>query len=198
MNILLDQLPTYVFVNNEKIPIHADFRTGIKFELLMESDRTKKEKLISALQLFYLAIPSDINAAIIEMANFYQGKNIIKKQNNNTYSPSNEKIYSFENDQNVIYAAFLNYYRIDLNKVEDLHWWTFKNLLVELPEDSNFKKILMYRSVSINSNMSSEQQKFYTHMKLLYKLPDSKTELQKANNFASILAHGMLAKEKEV
>ena len=56
----------------------------------------------------------------------------------------------------------------------------------------------MYRSVSLNSNMTKEQRQYYARMKRLYALPDERSEQMKANEYAGILAKGMRLEKDEV
>ena len=60
------------------------------------------------------------------------------------------------------------------------------------------KKVMLYRSVSINGNMTKEQRKYYAEMKRIYALPDDQTVISKANRFANVLANGMKLPESEV
>ena len=57
------------------------------------------------------------------------------------------------------------------------------------------KKAMLYRSVSINGNMTKEQRRYYAEMKRIYALPDNQNAVKKANRYASILAKGMTKPE---
>lgn len=96
----------------------------------------------------------------------------------------------------MIYTAFLSYYQIDLNSIEYLHWWKFKQLFYELPDEAKIKKVMMYRMINLSSTMSKEQRQFYADMKSIYQL-HNKSEKEKARSFGSILAGGMYIPEEE-
>lgn len=195
MNILLDRVPQSVHIGEKNVPIRSDFRVGLQFELLMQSDLPDKEKLIRALNLYYDAIPDAIEQAVDQMLWFFRCGD---KINENQQSGKHKVLYSYDQDQYLIYTAFLFYYRIDLCDVEYLHWWKFRKLFLELPDDSQMKKAMLYRSVTINGNMTKEQRRYYAEMKRIYALPDHRNTEKKANSYASILANGMRIAESEV
>lgn len=173
--------------------INADFRIGIQFEMMMADPSIPYiEKITRALKLYYVSVPNDIKGAIDQILWFYSCdlSSSVTKTNKKS-SSSQEQMYSYEQDQYMIYTAFLIYYHIDLNAIEYLHWWKFKQLFNELPEEAKIKKVMMYRTIKLSSSMSSEQKQFYAEMKSAYKLKDNRTEKQKANSFASVLASGM-------
>ena len=195
MNILLDRVPQSVRIGDKRVPINSDFRTGLRFELLMQSDLSDQDKLVRALSMYYDVIPDLIEQAVDQMLWFFRCGDIIKEKKQ---SGNNKVLYSYEHDQYLIYTAFLFYYQIDLCDVEFLHWWKFRKLFLELPEEKKKKKVMLYRSVSINGNMTKEQRKYYAEMKRIYALPDDQTVISKANRFANVLANGMKLPESEV
>jgi hypothetical protein len=42
---------------------------------------------------------------------------------------------------------------------ENLHWWTFRSLLMGLPEDSNFKMRIYYRTCNLKDLPKKEQRR---------------------------------------
>lgn len=196
MNILLHKLPNTVSIDDKEYVIDTDFRIGIQFEILMANQSIlDTDKIMQALQMFYPIIPENIVNAIDKILWFYNC-GLPSNETNKKSSSSQAPVFSYEQDQYMIYTAFLPYYHIDLNSIEYLHWWKFKQLLNELPDEAKLKKVMMYRMIKINSNMSKEQKQFYAEMKSIYKLEDGRSEKQKANTFASILAGGMYIKDE--
>lgn len=193
MNILVDLLPITVEINNEEYGINSDFRTSILFELLMQDESIGEEdKILMALQLYYPIIPTDINLAIEKMLWFYRcGKDIVKsKENGRSKNPT--KIYSFEYDDDYIYAAFMDQYNIDLQDIEYLHWWKFKAMFNSLKEDIKIVKIMEFRSIELSKVKDKEQKAYYKQMKELYKLPDnvSNSEKEKLKEIENALLNG--------
>ena len=185
MNTLLDLLPETVEIGDVEYPINTDFRISILFELMMQdSSLPDKEKMQEAIRLYYPEIPHDLDEAIEKLIWFYRcGK--VKKAKKNTASQEEEEdtqerlVYSFEHDDRYIYAAFLSDYGIDLQDVEDLHWWKFRAMFLALNDSCEFKKIMGYRSMKITSKMSKEQRAFYEKMQRIHALPIPDDEQEK-------------------
>lgn len=191
MNILVDLLPTEIEIDNKKYEINSDFRTSILFELLMQ-DRSigEEDKILMALQLYYPIIPKNINLAIEKMLWFYRcGKDITKSKGNGK-GKSGTQIYSFEHDDDYIYAAFIDQYNIDLQDIEYLHWWKFKAMFKSLKEDNEIVKIMGYRSMDISKIKNKEQKAHYKKMQKLYEIPISKDEKEKLDDINNILLNG--------
>lgn len=186
MNLLLDDVPDHITVCGQTIPIKTDFRVWIRFENMLLGDSSKEDQfkgILNVVNGLYIDTPEFIDSVLW----FYQCGVI-----DSPYKSVGEskRVYDFEKDQYMIYTAFRQYYNIDLVK-EKLHWWIFKQLFLELPDDSNIKKVMMYRSVKITSAMSPEQKKYYAEMKRIYALSDNRSKEQRAASFGSILAGGM-------
>lgn len=187
MNILLDELPVQVVFDNVEHNLNYDFRACILFELLMQDKGVDdNDKLDIALNLFFEEVPKDEERAVEFILWFYRGgkekSESEEKGASNQGSNSKLAIYSFEHDGDYIYAAFLDQYGIDLN-VHSLHWWKFKALFKALKSDNEIVKIMGYRAMEIDSDMSNEQQKHYRELKAMYSLPDNRTEEEKEADF---------------
>lgn len=193
MNLLIDLLPTTVDIEGIEYEINSDFRTSILFELLMQDVEIEvEEKIIQALQLYYKQCPNNIEEAINKMLWFYScGKENDLKSNSKTGSNS-EKIYDFNYDDEYIYSAFLDQYRIDLNDIEYLHWWKFKAMFKALKEDNEIIKIMGYRSIDLSKVEDKKQKEFYKKMKKIYEIPIaiSKDEKEKIDKINEILRNG--------
>lgn len=182
MNILLDELP-------QKTPngyiISADFRNSIKFELLMQDNTiTEQLKLSIALNLYYEKIPQDLDKALKDIIWFYKGDKEEKKSTQKQ-EKKQKQIYSYEFDNEYIYSAFLQQYNIDLNEIDYLHWWKFKALFQGLNDNTQFVKIMSYRSVDLGKIKDKEEKKRYKELQKLYALPDMRTQEQKEADFGN-------------
>ncbi len=169
MNILLDKLPEHVEINDKMVAINSDFRTSIRFELLIQDETIlSDQKVAKALKLYYPVIPNDIKSAIEQMLWFYRcGK---KEKKLEMGVGGGQPAYSFSIDDSYFYAAFLDQYGIDLNTAEDLHWWKFKALFDGLKPDNRIVEIMGYRTMYLSKDMSGEQRRFYQEMKRIYGL----------------------------
>ena len=153
MNILTDILPEKVRANNTVFEIDTDFRASISFALMVETGEKDTKKLLSP---FYpQGIPTDLEGATTAALWFYHGGKIATDKEQNT----NEKpTYSFDIDAESIFSDFWRFYHVDLTQ-ENLHWWTFRGLLVGLPEDSNFKQRIYYRTCKLSDLTKKERER---------------------------------------
>lgn len=191
MNILVDLLPIAVEIDNKNYEINSDFRTSILFELLMQdSSIGAEDKIITALELYYPVIPENINEAIEQMLWFYRCGKEITSSKGNGKGKRVTQIYSFEHDDDYIYAAFMDQYNIDLQDIEYLHWWKFKAMFKSLKEDIKIVKIMEYRSIDLSKIKDKEQKAYYKKMKNLYEIPISKDEDRKLREIEEAILNG--------
>lgn len=194
MNLLIDLVPQTVEIEGEDYEINSNFRTSILFELLMQDNSISEEdKIIQALELYYTKLPKDLNKAIEGMLWFYRcGKDEIESKTKNKGTGKSTQIYSYDYDDDYIYSAFLDQYRVDLQDIEDLHWWKFKAMFKSLKETNEIVKIMGYRAMDLSKIKDKEEKSYYTKMKELYKIPSniSKDEKEKLSEIEEILLNG--------
>lgn len=164
MNILIDELPQEV--NGKRIK--SDFRNMVLFELMMQ-DHTVPSNMRLPLAIDYLyAEPVDsIETAIDGLMWFYRCGEDTKTTS--AGSAKAIRAYDFEQDAAYIYAAFLSVYQIDLNEIDDLHWWKFRAMFRSLPDSCKISQIMGYR-LADTSKMKGQERAFYQRMKHLYKI----------------------------
>lgn len=153
MNILTDRLPSTVKVGTVNFDIETDFRAGITFSLLIEKGEDNIIKLCKP--FFPNGLPRNVVEAVEAVLYFYRGGEETK---GDSVGGSDKPSYSFEVDSEAIYADFWRYYSIDLAR-DELHWWTFRSLLFGLPEDSNFKNRIYYRTCNLKDLPKKEKQR---------------------------------------
>lgn len=193
MNMLIDPLPKKVEISGKKYEIRSDFRISILFELMMLDPEVPDDmKVVNGLNLYYPELPGDIEEASNKMVWFYK-----RGKEDNAYTKKlaekeveKDRIYSFDYDDDYIYAAFLYQYGIDLNNIKYMHWWKFRAMFNSLTDENEFVKIMGYRAMDITKDMSKEQQKFYRKMKKIHEIPKSKDEAEKQEQIESILMNG--------
>lgn len=193
MNVLIEGLPKTVKVNGSLFSIKTDFFIGLIFtELMTDRNIDSYEKVIRAINLWYVEKPpmetyDEIKAAFDSIMWFYtMGENEETTGGQSSSRPRikerNIRILDYEADQSYIVSAFQQQYGIDLT-VENIHWWRFKMLFNGLTDKTKMVKIMQYRSMEIDPKMPEKQRKFYQDMKLLYALPDRRTEEEKERDF---------------
>lgn len=196
MNILVDLLPKKVDVDGRDYEINWDFRTSILFEMMMDDvELSDKEKIIKGIELYYPVIPENLEKAIEKIIWFYSCGKETNNESGTVSNSKNDKIYSFDYDDEYIYSAFLSQYGIDLQDIECLHWWKFKAMFKSLNEENQIVKIMGYRAMDIPNDMPNDQKDFYRKMKKLYELPRSKSEIEKVREIENaLLGNGDLSK----
>lgn len=184
INILIDELPEKV----GNMDINSDFRVSILFELLMQDKEfSDEEKIEQALILYYpnLQQINDYNKAVENIVWFYKcGKKDKNVDGENNVKNKQKQIYSYEFDDDKIYSAFIQQYKIDLQK-HDLHWWQFKSMFESLTDETQIVQIMQYRATDLSKIKDKKERKRIKELQDLYKLPDMRTEEEKENDFAN-------------
>ena len=195
MNIILDPMPDFLEVGEQKISINTDFRTWIKFdEALFRSDKSMEERIYSALDICYGGkIPADINSAVRAAVGFYAHKDMQTEeigenaQNEHANFTRGRQIYSFTHDAPLICAAFLAQYGIDLTK-DNIHWWLFRALFEGLTDENKICKVMEIRSIDLSKIKDKEQKAHYRRLKRLYRLPDPRSEEEQETEMINALS----------
>ena len=183
-NILLDDLPETVMVDDCRYFIQSDFRVMIRFEQLMQDPTIdNRNRVMAWLDLFFgKDIPENIQEAVEAILDFYRcgeppKKASVKKNGNVEIKP--DMIYDYEHDAPYIFGAFLSQYHIDLNDIEYLHWWKFMAMFRSLNSDNKIVEIMGYRSADLTKIEDKKERSRIARMKELYALPQSKTREEK-------------------
>lgn len=159
---------------------------------MQENEDDPHYKLKKTIELFFKTQPTNIDETVEFILWFYScGK---YNKNNKNDKGNSQRQYSFSHDSDHIFSAFWQCYRIDLNST-NLHWWKFRALFNSLPEDRLMSKILYYRTVEINSNMSKSEKERIQRLKDIYRLPLLKSEQQKLDKIEkALMSDGDLSK----
>lgn len=190
MNLLYDDVPTALHIAGKDYPINSDFRTWIKFEVMLLHNNGESRQLLS--DIMELIFPHKIPASAYQeeatekILWFYRcGQEKIGESSGG----SSQVYFDYEYDAGYIYAAFLEQFGIDINTAQ-LHWWKFRAMFLSLSDSTEFVKIMSYRGIKITSKMSSEQKNFLTKMKKAHKIPLPKSEQEKQNALENALIAG--------
>ena len=181
MSILTEVLPDYLVVSGKKCKIRTDFKTWLKFSEIISKNDNETEKTIKILTLIFFELPPNLREALVAVGEFYskEQKTSTKKGNS-----KNKAVFDFEYDADLIYAAFMQQYRIDLCE-SDMHWWKFKALFNGLSEDTHFTKIVQYRGMDLSKIKDKETRAQYMKIKSAYRLPENRSEAQKEADLVS-------------
>lgn len=159
-NILCCDLPSHVSVNGADYKVKTSFRDWINFFVLHENEYlSSEEKIISSFSLYEDICLCDVQSKYEALQRFAACEGIPKNaKTNGGTGVSTAPVFSYLYDSVYIYADFQRYYNINLITA-DLHWYEFSALLSALPEKSETKQRIAYRSVNLAEIKSHERRK---------------------------------------
>ncbi len=188
-NILLDKLPS----DYRGFPIDSDFQVGIQIMQALENrELSGQEGQAAALALLFLQEDAQGNKLPLPDARTaLEGLVWFLTDWNHDHNDKGDKtkVTDYDIDQWRIYAAFRQYYGINLNdlgrrcvgyKLVDgevisvyeenrLHFWEFMGLLTSLPECA-YTRVVDIRARKITPKMGKEEKKAYIELKKVYAL----------------------------
>ena len=181
-----DDLPRTVRADNRDYTIDTDFRTWMKFEIIMVDAGIEMDYKLYFMIRGVMNMPDDISEELIQaLFSFYRLDKPIRK----TSGKQCEIGYRFDYDMDLIVAAFRQQYGIDLLAAE-LHWWEFKSLFEGLTDQTKFIQVVGYRTADI-SKLDKEQKQRYTELKKFYALPVEKTQERSQEELEAEILSGL-------
>lgn len=198
MNLLIDDLPEAVEIGGVEYGIRCDHRTCIRIILAFEDDElTGLEKQAILLENLYPELPHDPARAFELGIRFLNG--------GETEEPGKDggpalRLYSFAHDARYIFAAFKQTHGIDLER-EELHWWKFLALFMDLGADTTFCNLVGLRKRIKTGKASKEEMRCYREMRDVIDLPEPDTrtleEREREAEFLRLVAEGERRRAKE-
>jgi hypothetical protein len=133
MSILTSEFPRTLTVNGEEYAIRWGHRNCLAILTELEkNDLTRWEQYVYLVQALYEDIPPDFSAALAQASWFLNGG---RDTSEAAERADTVRTYSYEQDAELIYAAFSTRHGIDLSTAE-MHWWRFRALFSDLMETS--------------------------------------------------------------
>ena len=169
MNILTSALPKKIKVKDNIYDINYDYRTIINILQAFEDDElTYQEKIyIMIKNLYKEEIPKDYyEEACLKAVKFID----LGKENNTKANEEIERTYSFEKDANYIFSGINSTHHIDLEKEDNLHWWKFMAMFMDMSTDCMFGELIYYRKRKSEGKLTKEEQKQYEKIKDIVEL----------------------------
>jgi len=140
VNLLIDELPVALEVDGREYEIRSDFRTCLRIILAFEDgELSLLEKSMILLNDLYREVPENADEAIKQAVAFLNGGEAFQ-----TGGGEQLRLYSFSKDAPLIYSAFRQTHGVDLER-EDLHWWKFIALFMDLSGDTAFGNLINLR-----------------------------------------------------
>lgn len=137
-------LPNTVSVGGRDYSIYTDFRLWMKFEISVS--RMKRDDAIEIGYLFKNDRP--VYCSLTELFSFSRPYSPLPRQ----ISYADVDVLDYELDADLIYAALLGQYGIDLLEVRELHWHKFLALLKGLNGSTKLREVMEYRCYEKNTD----------------------------------------------
>ena len=168
MNILIEQLPTSVEIDGHEYEINSDYRVCLNAIIAFEdNDLTATEKAIVMIETLYPVRPDNLQEAFKQGMKFLNG-------GEEGGEADGHRLYSFEKDSSLIFAAFQQTHSIDLSGV-DMHWWKFLSLFMDLGKDTTFSQLVGLRKRVKTGKATREERQAAAELGDVFDLEDIDT-----------------------
>ena len=134
---LLKALPNTVICGGRAFSVYTDFRIWMQFEIQLINWREGQDFPID--YLFKNEVP--VNPELDELLAFSRPPHELPRK----IDDNDAIVIDWEIDADLIYAAILGQYGIDLFEVKDLHWHKFLALINGLNESTKLREVMQYR-----------------------------------------------------
>ena len=156
--LILDKrdLQKTIRIENQEVEIKTDFRTWIQFSCIVSDKYIDENYKIP--MLFDLVIPNyelymksidslELLKGILDFYKCLVGSEMCIRDRDKPEKKPNKKVgFLFDYDMDLIFAAFMQQYGINLLRT-NMHWWEFKALLNGLNDDTKFVQVVGYLSL---------------------------------------------------
>ena len=157
INLLIGDLPKSVIVKGKVYDIYTDFRDYIELQQLLKKG-TNEQIADYIIGLFIDDLPfnkvrnqEEANDLFVESLNqivdFFRMGECQEEKENQEGQKRKRPSFSFDDDMAYVIGAFREAYGIDLVHIDYLHWWEFNALMDSVPETTELKKRIHYRSI---------------------------------------------------
>lgn len=169
INLLIGDLPKSVIVKGKEYDIYTDFRDYIELQQLLKKG-TNEQIAEYIIGLFIDGLPfnkatnqEEVNDlfvdALNQIVNFFRMEKDQEEKREKTEGQTNKRpSFSFDDDMAYVIGAFREAYGMDLIHIDYLHWWEFNALMDALPDTTELKKRIHYRSIDTNKIKDKNEQ----------------------------------------
>lgn len=170
INLLIGDLPKSVIVKGIEYDIYTDFRDYIELQQLLKKG-TNEQIADYIIGLFIDDLPfnksrnqEEVNDLFVEALNqivnfFRMGEGREEKREETEGQKRKRPSFSFDDDMAYVIGAFREAYSIDLVHIDYLHWWEFNALMDSVPETTELKKRIHYRSIDTDKIKDNNEKK---------------------------------------
>jgi hypothetical protein len=129
-----------VEIDGKEYELNTDYEAALYTILAFEdNDLAQGEKVDLMLDNLFFEMPENLQEAAEKAQWFLNGG----KESIDT--DTERRLFSFSQDSSFIYSAFNQTHRIDLQE-ENIHWWKFLSLFMDLGQDTTYCQLVGLRS----------------------------------------------------
>ena len=147
------EIPTSVTIEGEEFGIRddGDYRMVLDvFSTLQDIELPKKERMITAIVIFYDGFSLDNVFDILDTSEKFEQAvhkmfEFINCGNKETGNKSNTKLMDWEQDEQIIASAINKVANTEIRALDYLHWWTFMGYYIAIGEGV-FSTVVQIRS----------------------------------------------------
>ena len=147
---LTKALPNTVICHGRAFSVYTDYRTWMSFEIQLLNWREGDSFPID--YLFKNDVP--LNPTLEELLAFSRPHNELPRK---ISEDDDITVLDWEIDAELIYAAILGQYGIDLFETPDLHWHKFLAMIRGLNEQTKLREVMQYRAYKRETNKNVDQ-----------------------------------------
>lgn len=177
MDLTKRGLPNVVEIDGSLYSVYTDYRLWMRFE--NEVAKMQPGDHIDVSYLFKSDMPD--YCSIPDLFVFSRPKSELPR----SVGGSDVIVLDYELDAELIYAAFLGQYGIDLIDVEELHWHKFLALLKGLNEQTKLREVMGYRCYE--KRVSDEHRDVYEELRRAWEIerisPAQQMETEKFSSY---------------
>lgn len=148
--ILTKALPNTVTCHGRVFSVYTDYRTWMRFEIQILNWREGDDFPID--YLFKNDVP--FNPDLTDLLAFSRPYSELPRK---IQDDDDITVIDWEIDGDLIYAAILGQYGIDLYEVKDLHWHKFLAMIKGLSEQTKLREVMQYRAYKKETGKNVDQ-----------------------------------------
>ena len=190
---LTEQFPNSIKIGEKNYAINTDYRIMANLETKISradiSDANKFAEIFrETISALFIEIPNEDIREIIKGVLLYYccGKEPSPKKSEG----GSKRCYDNDEDSYYLFAAFMQQYGDDLI-TSHMHWWEFRAKFTALTEETEFVKIMQYRSINISKIKNKEERARIKKLQERFALKS-----QKPKKFADVESRDEAMKQK--
>lgn len=176
MNLLVNDFPTAVMVDDVVHDVNFDYKDCIEIMLIWEDAMLMpNEKANLTIDFLYVERPDNMQMALNQALKFLACGEDIDEKSSSTGQVKG-KVYSFAKDSKHMYSAINDVLNGMLSDNKRVHWWLFMMAMGEISENSMLAKMIDLRVKKSKGKLSKEEMTVYHNLRdiLELEIPEEK------------------------